>query len=271
MKKIFSIGFVFSLFLGIHNLKGQENTYRLINSIEIKADAFTIDNIGNFYLYNKNEILMYDSTGFLKNRFSDKTLGKISYIDVRNPLKIIVFFEDLPAIVFLDNMLAQNGETVWLQKIQMEQTSAVCASYNSGLWLYDRLQFQLNRVDQHFKITHQTGNLAQIIGTRLNPKWMMEEGNWLYVYNPLSGILIFDIYGTYLKTIPKKNLINMQVFEDNLLLFDGEKFIQYNTKTLQEQTIPLPNIATKEVKMIKVNKNKLAILTKDKLQFYALP
>ncbi|MFN7013928.1 MAG: hypothetical protein ACK4ON_06630, partial [Bacteroidia bacterium] len=100
----------------------QENPYRLINSIDTKADAFTSDNIGNFYLYNKNEILMYDSTGFLKNRFSDKSLGKITSVDVRNPLKIVVFFEDLPAIIFLDNMIAQNGETVWLQKLQMEQT-----------------------------------------------------------------------------------------------------------------------------------------------------
>jgi outer membrane lipoprotein-sorting protein len=249
----------------------QDNTYRILQIIDTKADAFTSDNIGNFYLYNKNEILMYDSVGILKNRFSDKSLGNISHVDVRNPLKIVVFFEDLPAIIFLDNMIAQNGETVWLQKMQMEQTSTVCASYNSGLWLYDRLQFQLNRVDQHFKITHQTGNLAQIIGMRLNPQWMMEEGNWLYVYNPSSGILVFDIYGTYLKTIPKKNLINMQVFENNLLLFDGENFIQYNTKTLQEQNIPLPEINSKEIKMVKVNKNKLAVLTKDKLTVYALP
>jgi hypothetical protein len=264
------IGIIFLFAMAIYSqLQAQESTYRLINTIDTKAEAFTSDNIGNFYLYNKSEILMYDSTGFLKNRFSDKSLGKITSVDVRNPLKIVVFFEDIPAIIFLDNMIAQNGETVWLQKIQMEQTSAVCASYNSGLWLYNRLQFQLNRVDQHFKITHQTGNLAQIIGTRLNPEWMMEEGNWLYVYNPLSGILIFDIYGTYLKTIPKKNLVNMQVFENTLLLFDGEKFIQYNTKTLQEQVIPLPELNIKEVKMIKVNKNKLAVLTKDKLLIYS--
>lgn len=215
---------------------------------------------------------MFDSTGFLKNRFSDKSLGKITSVDARNPLKIVVFYEDIPAIIFLDNMLAQNGETVWLQKLQMEQTSAVCASYNSGLWLYDRLEFQLTRVDQHFKITHQTGNLAQIIGTKLNPEWMMEEGNWLYVYNPLSGILIFDFYGTYLKTIPKKNLINMQVFENNLLLYDGNNLIIYNIKTLQEKSIPLPpDIDTNQIKMIKVNKNKLAVLTYEKLLIYALP
>lgn len=270
MNKNNIIGIIFLFAMAICQfLQAQESTYRLINTIDTKAEAFTSDNIGNFYLYNKNEILMYDSTGFLKNRFSDKSLGKITSVDARNPLKIVVFFEDIPAIIFLDNMVAQNGETVWLQKIQMEQTSVVCASYNSGLWLYDRLQFQLTRVDQHFKTTHQTGNLAQIIGTRLNPEWMMEEGNWLYVYNPLSGILIFDIYGTYLKTIPKKNLVNMQVFENTLLLFDGEKFIQYNTKTLQEQAIPLPELNIKEVKMIKANKNKLAILTKDKLLIYA--
>lgn len=270
MKKNNFQGIIFFIAMLIQtHLLAQTTPYRLINTIDTKADAFTSDNIGNFYLYNKNEILMYDSTGFLKNRFSDKSLGKITSVDARNPLKIVVFFEDLPAIIFLDNMIAQNGETVWLQKLQMEQTSAVCASYNSGLWLYDRLQFQLTRVDQHFKITHQTGNLAQIIGTRLNPEWMMEEGNWLYVYNPLSGILIFDIYGTYLKTIPKKNLVNMQVFENTLLLFDGEKFIQYNTKTLQEQTIPLPDIPLNEIKMVKVNKNKLAVLTKDKLLIYA--
>lgn len=253
------------------NFMQAQSNYRLISTIETKADAFTSDNIGNFYLYNTNEILMYDSTGLLKNRFSDKSLGKITSVDARNPLKIVVFFEELPAIIFLDNMIAQNGETVWLQKMQMEQTSAVCASYNSGLWLYDRLQFQLTRVDQHFKITHQTGNLAQIIGVRLNPLWMMEEGNWLYVYNPSSGILIFDIYGTYFKTIPKKNLVNMQVFENNLLLFNGEKLIQYNTKTLQEKEIPLPDIPLKDIKMVKLNKNKMAILTtKNQLLIYAL-
>lgn len=263
--------FVFALvFCGLY-LQAQERNFRLINSIDTKAEAFTSDNIGNYYLYNQNEILMYDSVGNLKNRFSDKTLGKITFVDARNPLRIVVFNKDIPAIIFLDNMLAPLGEPVWLQKMQMEQTSVVCASYNSGLWLYDQLQFQLNRVDQFFKITHQTGNLAQIIGTRLNPEWMIEEGNWLYVYNPQTGILVFDIYGTYLKTIPKKNLVNMQVFENNLMLFDGEKFLQYNTKTLQEQVLPLPDINIKDIKMIKVNKNKLAILANNKLLIYELP
>jgi hypothetical protein len=68
----------------------------------------------------------------------------------------------------------------------------------------------------------------------------MEYDNKLYLNNPSSGIMIFDIYGTYYKTVPAKNVKQFQAIADWVYYMQDEKLRAYNIKTAEESEFQLP-------------------------------
>jgi hypothetical protein len=62
----------------------------------------------------------------------------------------------------------------------------------------------------------------------------------VYVCDSTAGVLVFDIYGTYFKTIPVKGLIELQ-FDNNIMwFFDKGKLDGINLQTLQQEKKDLP-------------------------------
>jgi hypothetical protein len=59
----------------------------------------------------------------------NKNLGDISFVDASNMLRILVFYKDFLQVVFLDNTLSANGETVSFDKIGFQQAQLVCSSH----------------------------------------------------------------------------------------------------------------------------------------------
>lgn len=214
--------------------------YELINIIETEIDYFTTDNLGNIYIIKGEELIKYDPNGNLLQRHSNKKLGKVYSVDVSNPLKILLFYKDFSTIVFLDNMLAQYGNPINLNDLQLEQASLSCSSHNNSIWVYDPISFQLIRLDQHLNVIQQTGNLVQQLGHEINPDFILEYNNWMYLNNPETGILVFDIYGTYLKTIPIKGIKEFQVMDNLLIYFKEKELFGFHLKSFENSKINLP-------------------------------
>lgn len=255
------------VFFSFFILSFQVYDLKMVNKIEIKADFFITDNLGNAYLIVGDELLKYDNAGNLSGKYSNKSLGKISFVDAGNPLNILLFYKDFSKILFLDNMLGEKGNPIKLQNYELEQASLVSASHNNGIWVYDRANFQLIRLDQQLKTVQQTGNLPQILGINLNPNFFMEYNNWLYLNNPETGILVFDIYGTYYKTIPVKNLKSFQVIDNTIFYYKENEFRSYHLKTMEESKIELPEQLPLNVR---IEKNRLYILQPEHFSIYSL-
>lgn len=232
MKKLGLVLFVFSVFAFV------SGTTKLIKKLEIvDLNQTYFDNLSNVYTVANNEIVKYDSEGKPFSKYSDKTWGAIHQIDVSNPLKIIVFFKDFSKIIFLDNMLGQTGSTIFLEKLGLEQTQLICSSHNNGIWVFNQLNFELIRLAQTLEITNRTGNLGQILGIDITPNFMLQYNNFLYVNNPETGILVFDSFGTYYKTIPIKGLNTFQVRDDDIIFSQKNKIGTFNLKTLKASII----------------------------------
>jgi len=151
----------------------------------------------------------------------------------------------------------------------MEQASVVCASYDNGLWVFDQVQYSLTRFNQQFKPTVQVKNLNQILGYTPQPVFMMEQNNHLYMSDTSNGVLQFDIFGTYIKTIPIKGLKKFQVFGDNLYYAQKTDYLNaFGLKTLQESTLELP---VSDYIDIRISRNRLHILRADSLSVYEFP
>jgi hypothetical protein len=266
-KNLFNIIIVLTSIIGCTGLLSaqHESKWELIKQISAKADNITTDNLGNFYLIKKEEIIKYDNNGNLINTFSDKSLGPIHSVDATNFLKLLVFYKDFSKIVFLDNFLAPVGTPLQLVKIQFEQAVLASSSHNNGFWLYDQLNFELTRFNQNFTIANQSGNLMQLLQIQLKPVFLLEQNNRLFLNNPQTGILLFDIFATYSKTIPIKGLSTFQVVENLLFYVSEGKLKSYNILTLEESTmeLPVPNILN-----ARLDKNRLFLQTDHEIFIY---
>lgn len=217
-----------------------QGNYTLVRTIEIESDFFTTDNQSNVYAVKANELTKYNKDGKLLYKYSNKNYGNINFVDASNMLRILIFYKDFLQVVFLDNTLSANGEAVSFDKIGFQQAQLVCASHNSSMWIYDQENFSLIRLDKNFEKIQQTSNLNGLLNDSLQPAALLEYDNRVYLNNPKTGIMIFDIYGTYYKTIPVKNSTQFQPIGDWVYYQVNKKVKAYNIKTTEEKEFEMP-------------------------------
>lgn len=190
-----------------------------------------VDGFGNIYIIQNDQIIKYNAIGVLQKKFSVKRYGKIDFVDATNPLKILVYYKDFQQIVFLDNQLTASSNAISLETIGYEQTSLVCSSANNSFWIFDKQNNELSRFNAELKSLVKTGNLKRILDVDIKPNFMLEHNNYVYLNCPNEGILVFDIYGTFYKTIPLKNLKEFNVVNGDVFFFENHKLKQYQSQT----------------------------------------
>ena len=222
--KIYSFVFFFVLLLSSYQAQD--------SSLMISAQKIIADNIGNVYAINDAVITKYFTNKQVKT-FSIKTFGTLEHLDVSNALRPLLFFKDFQKILFLDSQLSQNGDAIELSALGYEQTSLVCSSFNNGFWIYHQANNELIRFNQTLDITIKTGNLKRLLNVDIQPNFMIEHNGRLYLNSPHTGILVFDIYGAYLKTIPLLQLKVFQVHYPYLFYTSGKKFYSFHLETFE--------------------------------------
>lgn len=196
-----------------------------------KKSSLEIDGFGNMYVITDNEIVKYSATGNLQKKFSTKRYGKIEFIDAMNPLKVLVYYKDFQQILFLDDQLTQTSSMISIETLGYEQTSLVCSSANNSFWIFDKQNNELLRFNSDLKSLVKTGNLKRILDVDIKPNFIQEQNNFIYLNCPNEGILVFDIYGTFYKTIPLKNLKEFNVVNGDVFYFENHTLKQYQSQT----------------------------------------
>lgn len=243
--------------------------WQLLWRVPVRGTQLYTDNLGNPFVVNGDELVKFRDNGTLFRLYSNKALGTITSVDVRNPLKIIVFYRDFSRIVFLDNTVTENGNPIYLEEIDLEQTSLVCASYDNGFWVFEPVHYRLIRFDQQLQETARILHLNQLLGGEFQPVYMCEQENRLYMSDPKRGILEFDIFGTYIKTIPIKGLYKFQVIGDVLFYSDEPGMLKaFGLKTLREDRLELPRT---DYTAWQIEKERLFLLSNDTLTAYRFP
>lgn len=198
-----------------------------------KANLVVTDNLSNVYLVTNDQFTKYNGKLIHSKEFSNKNFGAITSADVNNPLRILLFYRDFGRIVFLDNTLSQNGDPLALEKLGFPMATLAASSFDNGIWIYDQPSFELVRFNNSLEISNRTGNLSQILGIELQPNFILEKDNRIFLNNPTTGILIFDVFGTFIKTIPVYNLTSFQVADDDIIYFSEGSLHAWNIKTAE--------------------------------------
>ena len=242
----------------------QPNDTPLQISFNEKKSHVEVDAFGNIYVINNDEIIKYNVDGVLQKKFSTKRYGKIDFVDAMNPLKVLVYYKDFQQILFLDNQLTASSNMISLESLGHEQSSLVCSSSNNSFWIYDKQNNELCRFDSELKSLVKTGNLKRILDVDIKPNYMQEHNNYVYLNCPNEGILVFDIYGTFYKTIPLKNLKEFNIVNGDVFYYDNHHLKQYQAQTFntiekQFADTLIANVIWQNNKIYKVYQDSLVV------------
>jgi hypothetical protein len=237
--------------------------------LNVQGNFISSDELGNVFLVQDNQLIKYDPAGNVLRTYSNLYSGDISFIDTQDPFKILVFYQSFGQIEFLDHTLSLASSSISLNMLNLSLATMVCSSYQGAFWVYDPSNFELIRITQGLQISERSGNLQQVVGYTPEPNYMLERDNYLYLNDPATGILIFDKYGSYYKTIPVKGLTSFQVFNRKLIYITDDDINIYDTRLNEVNTTGLPRNDAISVSVCQsTDPQRLYMLGKGKLFFY---
>lgn len=205
------------------------------------VDAFTTDEMGNVYVLRGDELALYDAKGVSWIRNSVKTFGRISSIDAFYSLKPVIFSHEQGQVAVLDNTLAVQGSVLNLPRSGYPQVVLACASVQNGFWFFDQQELEFIRVDAQLRKLANTGRIDQLLGLTPAPQAMQEHDGKLYVNDPAHGILVFDLFGTYMKTIPLLGITDLEVRRGAIHYVQDAHVMVYDMLSFATDTIQIPD------------------------------
>jgi hypothetical protein len=244
---------LFLLTLFISQITIAQKQQEKIAEINKKCNSITTDRLGNLYLINDYKITMYNRQGDSLREFNSRKFGNISFVDATDPYKIMVFFKNYNLFIFLDNYLSQNGDEIDLQDYGYDQISFACQSRIKGVWVFDQLKQKLIKLDENYNQILESINLAQWFGKNLEPCFMVENNNQLYLNDLNNGVFVFDHYGTFLKKINLKGPTLLQILGNNIKYNLVNKYCQYGINSFETNCIELDSIS---ISQIRIEKNR---------------
>jgi hypothetical protein len=206
--------------------------FTLKGSIHVEGDP-----LGQALVFNENEIIKISSGDTLFNRFSQMAWGPIFQVDASNPLKILVFYKEASRIVFLDNTLSPHGEPIDLIALGYDQAELACTSFDNSLWLYDRLNFRLVRLNAQLQPVVIIPNLNQILNGQIQLCRLKERNNRLYVSAFDGTVYVFDVYGSFLFSLRCPEACRCHPFDEGLRFIEMGNLVEISFKTKRSQIL----------------------------------
>jgi hypothetical protein len=240
--------------------------YTLVRSIPFDHARFTTDNMDNVYVIAGNQLLKFDSDGKPVSHFSHINSGSLQSADCSDPLKLVLFYPDFARILTLNNKLSLES-TIELRALGFVYPSLVCRASDLGYWVFDLATFQLKKISPTLQVVYESGNLQQLTGLTVRPDHLVEAENFVYLSDPVQGILVFDTYGTYYKTIPLTGVTSLQVRGGKVLVVRANGLFSYDSKRAEVTELKIP--AHDALLDARIEQNRLYLLTSTALSIYS--
>ena len=205
------------------------------DEIGFNADNY-IGNDGLGYNYFIKNAVFIKKSSTETFEYKNLSLGTIQHVDIMNPLKIVLFYENFNTIVTLDNQLNETYKVNFsLLETPIVAAAAGMESQNR-FWIYNNLTQKIGLFDylknNYIDLTQSfEGNLKYYDSNFNEFHWIDDKLNWYSC----------TIFGKI------KNLGTVPNFE-KLQLIDSTSFL-----FLKENQIFYKNIITKALIEIKIN------------------
>ncbi|MDR7208225.1 hypothetical protein [Flavobacterium piscis] len=200
-------------------------SFSTVASQNLKIKPIFISN----FIFDADEFLGYDSFGFsyqIKNNVFSKikanetfeyknvSLGKITKVDILNPLKIVLFYEDFNTGILLDNQLNKITEINFSLNATPIVVNAIGMSTQNQLWIYNALNQQIGLFD-YLKNEYKT------VSTPLteNIKYYQTDFNTFYWIDKNNSWFSCDIFGKIIDLGKVPEFDTIEILSNHQYLF----------------------------------------------------
>ncbi len=237
--------------------------------VEGDFEDFYINTIDNIYLVSSNQaIIKYNRKGKEQFTINPKILGRLGSADVSNSLELLFYYPDPNTAVITDNTLSEKRR-IDVNDLGFNRTTLAARSTEKGIWIYDENNINLKRITQNGKVLNESNQLLQFTQGDLNPTSLRSRTNRIYLNAPAQGIIMFDNFGNYLKTIPVKGVRTFEVSNDVLWYWKKGKVGSYDLKRFKRKKVNLPlDTLPANAKSIRYTEKALFVLDKHGLKVY---
>ncbi|HRH38092.1 MAG TPA: hypothetical protein PK760_07095, partial [Flavobacteriales bacterium] len=169
-----------------------------------------------------------------------------------------------------DNTLRLQGSVINLPREGYLQVSSACMSVQNCFWFFDQRELSVIRVDAQLRKLANSGRLDQHLGFAPQPTSLQEQESRLYVNDPAQGILVFDLFGTYVRTIPITGIRSFEVRGERLWFLDAKGLKVYDMRSFATVDVPMEGDMT-AVLDVRVDRGMYYMLTAERIIVRPLP
>lgn len=269
MKRIIAIFFM-CLLISFSAKAQQSEPYKLISVITGDVVDFTVDNLDNVYVITTtNQLKKYGPGGDSVAVYNNvKNFGKISVIDVSNPLKVLLYYKDFATIVVLDRLLMIRN-IIDLRQQNIFEVNAIGQSYDNNIWLYDESDSKLKKIDDNGKVLLETPDFRLLFTQAPHIKNIYDQDGFVYLYDPEQNVFVFDYYGSLRNKILISGWKDFKVAGKFIFGVNADTLHRYEINTFRLDDDKLPAPLSNSLKL-NFTASRLYVLKKGLLEIYSL-
>ncbi|HEX8268378.1 MAG TPA: hypothetical protein VF581_00685 [Flavobacterium sp.] len=199
-------------------------------TVPFTADAFAgFDKFGFGYFITGNTLSKTD----FKNsaQFQDVGLGRITKVDLVNPLRIVILYANFNTVVMLDNQLNEISRINFSDLEQPLVVSAIGNAAQNRLWIYDSLTQQIGLYDY---LANNYSFLTQpLLGTI---RYYESDFNIFQWVDEQQNRFSIDIFGK-IEALGKVQEADLRFASELGVIYREGNFLYVNTQQNQRQML----------------------------------
>ncbi len=175
--------------------------------------------------------------------FNDYQLGRISSVDFINPLKVVVFYEDVNTVVLLDNHLNEVERINFNSIPEFINASTATNAGNNQLWIF-------NIDSQQLELYNYRSQRKTLVSQPFEGKLLSQVSNFNECFLLTENkIRVFNIYGSLISEKDSEGYLKIVRQNKNLISFNGIELFLFTENSVNPIKIPLPEINVKDLQL----------------------
>lgn len=240
---------------------------------KVIAGSFTmmdVDVLNNIYVITAgNQLKKYNANGDSMAVFNDvKKYGNPTLMDVSNPLKVLLYYKNYATVVMLDRLLSLRNSINFRER-NIFSVKAIATSYDNNIWLFDEQDYKLKKIDEEGKLLQESTDWRVLMDAVPSPTTIIDNNNFVYLYDAAKGFYIFDYYGTYKNNLPFLGWKNIAVSAGKITGLHNNRLHSYVIESLNDKTYMIPSFFRNYIS-IKAMNGKVYVLKEDALEVYSV-
>lgn len=231
--------------------------------------AVSMDRNGYFYLADFNgNVRKLNAEGVEIYKFSPDKPGIATNLESWQTLRTLVFYADFQEYVFLDRFL--NSSPLYnIEQAGFGFVSLLTLSEDNQLWLFDNENISLTKYDYNTnQITLRAPINNYVISENNNLNFLKTYQQQLFLNDKLTGILVFDIFGNYIKTLPYPGLDYFNFYKNSIYFIKENNIVLIDLYSLSQREITLPD--EKPYAFAFVQDDHVVLIDKKAMSFYKI-